>query len=191
VPKTPDPKDRFDDLPVDRGRVGAHRAENPRLRGGLVLLWSAVATVALIAIGIFGTLVATGRVVPFPAPSGSPAPVATAEPTIDTGYTVLVLNATGERGLANLVRDEILDAGWAGDAVLASEAGADDFELTTVYYPTAEDEGAARGVAQLVGATRLVLDDAYQPADDPDARQLAVVIGLDRAGAAGDSTPTP
>lgn len=189
MPKTTYPKDRFDDLPVDRARIGAHRAENPRLRGGLVFLWSAVATIVLIAVGIFGTLIATGRVVPFPAASESPAPIATAEPTIDTGYTVLVLNATGESGLANRVRDEIIDAGWAGDAVLASEAGADDFELTTVYYPTAEDEGAARGVAQLVGATRLVLDDAYQPADDPDARQLAVVIGLDRADPADAPTP--
>lgn len=186
MPKTPHPQDRFDDLPVDRARVGAHRAENPRLRGGRVFLWSAVATLALIAIGIFGTLVATGRVVPFPAPSVSPAPVATAEPTIDTGYTVLVLNATGEPGLANRVRDEILEAGWVGDAVLASEAGADDFELTTVYYATAEDEGAARGVAGLVSATRVVLDDAYQPADDPDARQLAVVIGLDRSASADE-----
>ena len=36
MPKTEPTKDRFDDLPADRGRVGAHRAENPRIRGGLV-----------------------------------------------------------------------------------------------------------------------------------------------------------
>jgi hypothetical protein len=61
VPETPPPKDRFDDLPP-RGRIGAHRAENPRLRGGIVLLWSVIAIVVLVAVGIFGTLIATGRV---------------------------------------------------------------------------------------------------------------------------------
>ena len=43
-------------------RVGAHRAENPRMRGWVVLLWAALATVVLIAIGIFGTLLASGRI---------------------------------------------------------------------------------------------------------------------------------
>ena len=46
--------DRFDDVPDSLGRVGAHRAENPRMRAGAVLLWSAVATIILIVLGIFG-----------------------------------------------------------------------------------------------------------------------------------------
>ena len=51
MPKTSPTKDRFDDLPADRGRVGAHRAENPRIRGGLVLLWSVIAGGPLAASG--------------------------------------------------------------------------------------------------------------------------------------------
>ena len=52
MPKSTFPRDRFDDLPASGGRVGAHRAENPRMRGGVVLLWAALATVVLIAVGL-------------------------------------------------------------------------------------------------------------------------------------------
>jgi hypothetical protein len=45
------PRDRSDDVP-DLNRVGAHRAENPRLHAGVVFLWALVATVALAAGGI-------------------------------------------------------------------------------------------------------------------------------------------
>ena len=61
MPTSRHPKDRFDDLP-DTDRVGAHRAENPRMRGWVVLLWAALATVVLIAVGIFGTLIASGQI---------------------------------------------------------------------------------------------------------------------------------
>jgi hypothetical protein len=187
VPKTTYPKDRFDDLPADLARIGVHRAENPRLRAGVVLMWCALATIALIVIGIFGTMLATGRFAPgaeVPAPVADAAPV---EAVVDTGYPVLVLNATGEEGLASTVSDTIVAAGWSADDVIAGEAGSDDFPATTVYYPTPDDEGAARGLAEVVGGTEVALSDSYQPTDDPDTadvdesavRQLVVVLGLD------------
>ena len=74
VPKTPPPKDRFDDLPADHGRIGAHRAENPRMRGGVVFAWSAVATLILVGLGVFGTLIATGRITMFPVVTQSAKP---------------------------------------------------------------------------------------------------------------------
>ncbi|MBD3753969.1 MAG: LytR family transcriptional regulator, partial [Micrococcales bacterium] len=52
MPTSEFPRDRFDDLPEDVGRVGAHRAEQPHMRGGVVFFWAALATVILIAVGI-------------------------------------------------------------------------------------------------------------------------------------------
>ncbi len=190
MPRTIYPKDRFDDLPADVERIGVHRAENPRLRVGVIVMWSAIATIVLVALGVFGTMLATGRI--GAGTQAPPAPVAggpAAEPVVDTSYSVLVLNATGEDGLAGAISDTIIQGGWSADDIIAGEAGSDDFPATTVYYPTAEDEGAARGLAEVIGGAEVALNDSYQPTDDattePDesqARQLVVVIGLDRAG---------
>ncbi|NYE19572.1 LytR C-terminal domain-containing protein [Microbacterium immunditiarum] len=188
MPKTTYPRDRFDDLPEEStGRVGAHRAENPRMRGWVVLLWALLATAVLMTVGIFGTLVAQGRIVlaPEPEPTVEPTPVVT--PVVDTSFSVLVLNATPESGLATRTKDEIVAAGWAADAVTAGEAGADDFPETTVYYAFPADEAAAAGLADVIGGARVAMDATYQPPDDPNTpddesqtKQLVVVLGLDR-----------
>lgn len=183
----PEPRDRFDDLPAVQRRVGAHRAEQPRLRAGLVVLWAVVATLVLVGAGIFGTLVTSGRIVLFP--EATPTATATPEPesVVDTSYNVLVLNATPESGLAAALRDQVVAAGWPESNVYAGDAGSEDFEVTTVYYATREDEPAARGLAQAIGSAQLALNDVYQQLDDPAtaddesaARQLTIVIGLDR-----------
>lgn len=194
MPRSTFPRDRFDDVADNRARVGAHRAENPHMRGWVVFLWAAVATVVLVVVGIFGTLVASGRVTLFPTAIPTLAPIATATPVIDTSYAVIVLNATPAAGLATTVKDRIVAAGWSADAVTAGQAGSQDFPTTTVYYAFPQDEGAARGLADVIGGAQIAQDDAYQPIDDentPDedeseAEQLAVVIGLDRV-----STPAP
>ncbi|HEX5728022.1 MAG TPA: LytR family transcriptional regulator, partial [Microbacterium sp.] len=105
MPRTTFPRDRFDDLPADVGRVGAHRAENPRMRGWVVFLWAALATIVLVALGIFGTLLVTGRVALFPTPEPTVAPLPIVTPVVDTTYEVLVLNATPEPGLATQMKD--------------------------------------------------------------------------------------
>lgn len=197
MPQSPPPTDRFDDLP-EHGRIGAHRAENPRMRGGLVLLWSAVATIVLVALGVFGTMIATGRITLFPTPEPTVSVAPTADPVIDTAYTVTVLNATPQRGLAASVRDTVIAAGWPADSVIDGDAGSEDFATTTVYYATAADEGAARGLAQAIGGADVQLNAAYQPVDDPNTadvdesavKLLVIVIGLDRTGA-GAPSATP
>lgn len=186
--------DRFDDLPTRRGRIGAHRAENPRLNGRAVLTWSALATVVLAAAGVFGSLVATGRIVLAPAETSTATAAQPAEPSpvIDTTFYVLVLNATTQDGLAGDVREQVVAAGWSPDMVDAGDAGSDDFETTTVYYPFDEAESAARGLAASIGGAQVALSDVYQPLDDeatPDVdesqfRQLVIVVGLDRTIAA-------
>ena len=193
MPKTPPQKDRFDDLPVAgdaASRIGAHRAENPRMRGGIVLLWSVLATIALVAIGVFGTLIATGRVTLFPAPSPTATGAVTAEPVLDTAYKVTVLNATSQSGLAGAMADELVAAGWAADDVTAGEAGS-EFATTTVFYSDVADEGAARGLAQAIGGAAVELSDAYAGlAGDESVKQLVVVIGTDRTDA-GAATTAP
>ncbi|AZS44455.1 LytR C-terminal domain-containing protein [Microbacterium oleivorans] len=179
-------KDRFDDLPARTSRVGAHRAEAPRLRVGVIVLWSAVATVAIVAAGVFGTLFATGRLDLAQAskPSGTSQVVA---PKVDTSYEVLVLNATSESGLAAQVRDKVVAAGWAKADVETSNASETDFPTTTVYYGARADEAAARGLADAIGGAEVSLDDSYQVVAPPETTaaggasrpQLVVIVGLD------------
>ncbi len=159
------------------------------MRGWVVLLWAALATIVLVAVGIFGTLLVTGRVALFPSPEPTVTPLPIVTPVVDPTYEVLVLNATPEPGLATQMKDVVVAAGWAEDTVLASEAGSTDFPETTVYYYLPTDEAAAAGLAEVIGGAKLAQSDVYQPADDPEARQLTVVIGLDRTATPPTETP--
>ncbi|GAA5032823.1 hypothetical protein GCM10025738_15420 [Microbacterium fluvii] len=159
------------------------------MNGWAVLLWALAATVVLIGLGVFGTLVSSGRIDLFPEPEATVAstPEPTVTPVIDTSYDVLVLNATPQEGLATEVKGEIEDAGWdakGAGSVLASEAGQDDFEETTVYYAFAEDEAAAAGLAELLGGALVAQSDVYLQTTAADGEeqptQLTVVLGLDR-----------
>jgi len=175
------PSDRFDELPAadgDAHRVGAHRAEQPRMRRGRIVLWAAVATVVLVAAGILGTLWAGGRFAAAPTSSTAPTSGPTATPVVDTSYTVLVLNATTDPDLGGSVSADVIAAGWSADDVTAGDAGSHDFEQTTVFYAAAEDEGAARGLAQAIGGANVEFSEAYQ--DGEELKQLVVVLGLDR-----------
>lgn len=187
------PRDRFDDLP-ETDRVGAHRAHQPRMRIGLVVAWSAVATVVLIVVGIAAVLVSTDGLSSRQVTTTTATPEPETVPVLDTSYAVTVLNATTEAGLAQGVADDVVAAGWASDSVTAGNAGATDFETTTVYYAGVDDEGAALGLADAIGGASVVQSDAYQPVDDPDteadeslAQQLTVVVGADRAAASDDT----
>lgn len=151
------------------------------MRGGVIFLWSAVATVALVAIGIFGTLIATGRITVFPTPSATAVVVPPVAAVVDPSYEVTVLNATPQSGLGRQLGDVIVAAGWNAADVTAGEAGADDFATTTVFYADPADEGAARGLAQVVGGAEVALTDAYADLlGDGTTKQLVLVIGLDR-----------
>ncbi|GAA3644363.1 hypothetical protein GCM10022200_30560 [Microbacterium awajiense] len=160
------------------------------MHGWVVLLWAALATVVLVVVGIFGTLLVSGRIelFPQPAPTATPAPEVT--PVVDTSYGVLILNATPEVGLATQTKDVVVAAGWSADSVLAGEAGSDDFPQTTVYYLDPADESAAAGLAGVIGGALIEQSDVYQPAGDPDGTQLTIVIGLDRTEAGATPSPT-
>jgi len=186
-------RDRFDVIPHAQGRVGAHRAENPGMRGWFVLLWAAVATAVLIAVGIFAAMLAMGRISfdgGAPVPTASPT-ATVAAPTLDTSYAVLVLNATGVNGLAASTRDTIVNAGFAGGSVAASDADTQDFPATTVYYKTEADKPAAQALAAFIGATKVALSDRYGDDVVTGQKQLTVVLGLDLAKNAPTTEPTP
>lgn len=190
MPKQTYPRDRFDEVPAQPGRVGAHRAENPHLHGWVVFLWAAAATVVLVAAGVFGTLVASGRITLVAEEKPTPTPTPTVTAVVDTSYSVLVLNATPVEGLAGQITDKIVSAGWAPADVSGGGAGSTDFERTTVYYAYPEDKSAAAGLAKVIGGADLEESDQYLPPNDPDALWLTVVIGLDRV-AKPTPTPTP
>jgi hypothetical protein len=156
------------------------------MRAGVVLLWAIAATIVLIALGIFGSLIASGRVSLFPTASPAAEPTVSVAPVVDTSYTVLVLNATDEQGLATQTKDTLLAQGWAEQDVTAGSAGG-TFETTTVYYATDEAYAAALGLADLVGATEVQYDPDYPLPGTPET-QLTVVLGT---GQLASPTPAP
>lgn len=160
------------------------------MRGWVTLLWALAATVLIVAIGIFATLVASGRVQLFPEASPEPVPTQTVEPIIDTAFTVLVLNGTPQHDLATLVGDKIQAAGWPPESVLTGAAGSRDVATTTVYYSAPGDRAAALGLAGVIGNAEVAQNDFYQPAGDPDALQLTVVLGADYLGPAASTAPS-
>lgn len=176
----PDPSDRFDDLPARRGRVGAHRAENPRVGGWRLFLVAVAAVVLIVAVGIVWTLVADGRL--GSVGGGEPSVQATDVPAVvDPGYAVLILNGTADDARVDEVRGVLIGRGWAEADITTSNASETDVATTVVYYATSEARAAARGLAEVVGASDVVEDPDY-PFPGVDERQLTVVLGADASG---------
>ena len=183
------PRDQFDDIPEDLHRVGAHRAPAKKGRGWFAFLWAILATVILVAGGLF----ALSRLDPRFAldiplfqqetPTPTPTPVVTAEPITDpatwstenpelwAALTVSVLNGTPTQGLANVAGDQLATGGWPDPA--RANASQRDEETTIVYYSSEEYEGVARGIAQLLGVTEVELSEAFPGAT------VTVVLGAD------------
>lgn len=164
------------------------------MNGWVVLLWSFVAALVLIIAGIFGSLVFMGRIELFPeaAPSAVPTPEDTG--VVDTAFSVMILNATGEDGLEQQMRDLLINKGWDAGTVYASGSDSVDFKTTTVYYVQDDDEPAAIGLANLLGGAAVQQSDTYAALNETDREQLTVVIGLDRSAAATETpagTPAP
>ncbi|WP_411720715.1 LytR C-terminal domain-containing protein [Mycetocola sp.] len=181
-------KDRFDEVPADLKRVGAHRAPVPPGRGWLLFLWAALATVVLVAAGIVGLTLLGDRVnfVENSTPAAS-APQSTEAPTpvatIDPDSMVTVLNGTGRRGLATEAIEKLNAAGWT-QSITPGNASVTDVETTTVYYEDPSQEGAARGLAEGLGVGSIQLSTQFQiPVEEGEepVLQLTVVLGADYA----------
>jgi hypothetical protein len=174
------PKDRFDTIPDDLRRIGAHRTPRPRGRGWIGFGWAALATVVLIGLGVFGLSLVNGSISfkgasPSISATPTPTPTPTIVPTVDPNLSVFVLNGTTTSGLANSVGDKLVAAGWKVDS--RANASETDLTKTIVYYSDAKNQAAALGVAQsLPGATVAETQDYVATGAD-----LTVVIGSDFA----------
>jgi hypothetical protein len=171
------PRDRFDDVPPDISRVGAHRAPARRGRGFVTFAWAALATGALVGAGVLGLSVieksvsATGDSTSAASTAASAAPAA----TVDASATVVVLNATTTSGLAANAAATAKAAGWK----IASTANADttSVKLSTVYYSESSQLGAALGLAKSLGIGRAPVKTSRF--DVQGQTRLTVVLGKD------------
>ncbi|MFC4242267.1 LytR C-terminal domain-containing protein [Gryllotalpicola reticulitermitis] len=194
------PRDRFDLIPAELQRVGAHRTPKKRLRGSPWIISCAVAIVVIIAAGwiylrvldhrVFGGTngvnpAATGT----PNPTGSPTPSATATstptatptptptPTMVPTAPLAVLNGSRRAGLAAGAKTKLLAAGW--NSIVTGNAPQSGIATSTVYYADPSLRGIALGVAQALGIGSVT--QAALPSNAANV-QVAVVLGSDYQG---------
>jgi len=177
------PRDRFDEIPDDLKRVGAHRAPRPRGRVWMAVGWAALVTLLLVGAGIFGLSVINGNI-SFHGPSASasrsqtptPTPTPTIVPTVNPSLQVNVLNGTSTEGLAQTVGDKLKAAGWTVAAL--ANADRNDLATTIVYYGNPANQAAALGVVQSLPGATIQQSNAF---DDTGA-DITVVIGANYQG---------
>lgn len=158
------PRDRFDDIPDDLVRVGAHRLPPKRGGGWVMFAWAALATGALVVGGLYGLsrvnpsisfdLPDLGGGVAEPGASVTPEPEVTpiTDPALvdpALALTISVLNGSPTDGIQQVAADQIELAGWVKPS--AAVAGARDEEFTVIYYNGAQYEPVALGLAELLG----------------------------------------
>lgn len=188
------PRDRFDDLPDDLVRVGAHRSPAPRGRGWIGFAWAALATGALVVGGLYG-LSLVNPAISFELPDlggGAAQPGATITPQpvvtpitdpdlVDPSLTVTisVLNAGPNDGVQDEAVAQITQAGWPQP--VGAVAAARDQEQTRIYYNGASYAPVAQGLAQLLGtdSANVVNSDFYLGA------KITIVLGGDYAPTGG------
>jgi hypothetical protein len=176
------PKDRFDSVPEELLRVGAHRAPARKGRGWVAFAWAAFATLVLVAVGLYGLSVLKGAVqLPFAQTSqtstvsATPKPTPTASPKLDPTVPVTILNGTATAGLATTVGNYLAAQGWTGaGANLGTRANASSNTITKtlVYYKAAADEAAARALVQSLKVGDVRLSNSFND-------RLTVVLGSD------------
>lgn len=180
------PPDRFDSIPEDLTRVGAHRAPPRRGRGWITFAWAALATGILVAGGVIALSLFTDSInidlpfTPGPAASVDASPTSsvaeTAAPQQDPNIAITILNGTGTQGLANTVGDDLVARGWAGAAIgvgSRANAGADDVTSTVVFYSDPINEAAARALVADLGVGEIRFGEEYP------ASPVTVLLGAD------------
>jgi hypothetical protein len=164
--KTPPSEDRFDHVPPDLARVGAHRAPRSARNGLIGFAWSALATFVIVCVAMLTLVFVTGTITlsglfPVATPTPSVTIAKNVKATIDPSVLVNVTNA------------------------------ADVVEKTMVYFGDPAVEGAAKGVARALGAgAETERTSAYAGA----AAKITVVVGSSyfrTAEPVPTATPTP
>jgi len=185
------PKDRFDVVPPELERVGAHRAPHARGRGLLWLVWCLVAILVIVGAGwiylrvldqgLFGaspspqpTVTETASGSPSSSASATPSPTPTPTATVAPSVSVSVLNGARVAGLAAKKAQVLQSAGWTSVTTGNASAAA----TTTIYYADDSLKGAALGVAQSLGLGTVTQSDQFASG----GAQIVVVLGTDAAG---------
>lgn len=183
------PRDRFDELPDELVRVGAHRAPAKRGRGWIAFAWAALATGVLVVGGLYG-LSRVNPAISFDLPDfgggDQPGAVETTAPAVEPitdpalvdpalEVTFSILNASPTAGQQDAADLQLQEAGWPSEKISSANASVRDIELTAVYYNGAQYEAVALGVAQLLGADPALVrnSDAYLGAP------VTIVLGAD------------
>ncbi|MCU1414100.1 MAG: hypothetical protein JWN80_1440 [Microbacteriaceae bacterium] len=174
-------RDRFDSVPDDLLRTGAHRGPQKRGRGWITFAWAALATGILVVVGLLGLAIVNGKLAnPFAsssvAASATPTPTPTMTPLLNPTIAITVLNGTATANLANSVGDNLVKQGWGGAAQgvgSRANASATDVKQTVVYYSDPANEGAARALVLSLKVGTIQLSDVYSQSP------LTVVIGSD------------
>lgn len=191
-------KDRFDKVPRERGRIGAHRG--PRRRGGgLLAVLGVIAGILVLTVGslfvmdrLFGIEVG----IPWLA---KPVPTASATPTVELpiirdpateldparGVAIVILNGTPLTGLQSTVGDELSAAGWP--VVRTANAGDRELLDTMIYYKNPSEEDVARGLIQALGVGEMFLVGR----DDFFGGTISIVLGKDHPACLADPTCAP
>ena len=182
------PKDRFDDLPDDLVRVGAHRAPHKRGGGWIALAWAALATLVLVVGGFYavtlfdpsvrfelpGAQASSAAATDTPEDDSTPTALPLTDPaTIDPArqITITVLNGTPSVGEQQVVSDKLASLGWpVGSATTASTS---DIKKTFVYYNNPADEEIARGLVEVLGVGDVRESNAFLGAP------VTIVLGAD------------
>ncbi len=180
-------RDRFDDIPEDLRRVGAHRTKAHPARGLIAVAWVVAAIAVLSVAGLWG-LAQINEDFEFGLPGLSTANEAAgpdevpdaeaeqAEPVLDPKIAITVLNGTPTQGMANTVGDYLVAEGWDGAKLgvgARASASANDVETTLVIYNDPANEGAARAMVETLRAGEIRLANTYP------ASPIAVLVGSD------------
>lgn len=183
--------DRFDEVPEDPKYVGLRRLRRRRAFWVIPTTVLALSTVLLIVLGLWWVeraddyleFEAPPVAVVEPEPEVQPEPEAEPEepapaepivnPTVDqaAGLTVTVLNGTLTSGLAAQAGDLLTREGWPEQTLANAETST--VETSYVAYRLEEDEGLARGAAQILGIEEVVFTDQYLGA------RITVILGAD------------
>jgi hypothetical protein len=183
------PTDRFDNLPDNLERIGAHRGPRIKGHGWIAFAWAALATGILVVIGLFVlssvdasfklTLPGAGST-PSASSVSSVTPTPTTKPVTDPTtiasrkITITILNGTAVGDLDEKASTRLTNAKWTVGA--SGPSSATDIKQTVVYYSTSANKDVAEGIQLALGTGTIRLSDAYVGAP------ITVVIGSDFKG---------
>ncbi len=169
------PLDRFDQVPEDLTRVGAHRAPARPHRALITFAWAALATGALVGAGVLGLQnIEVGVGTPEATTPAAATPAGPA-PTVDPEAVVVGVDAPPRSGRAAAAPATPRAAGGRGGST--ANADVQTIKSSAVYYSAAGQLGAARGLARSLGIAKAPVRSDRFAVEGQD--RLTVVLGSD------------